>query len=255
MKIAVSGKGGVGKTTVAGLLCRAIEARGRSVIAIDADSNPNLAYALGLPADKITPLAEMKDLIREKVGVEKGSYGAYFQMNPDVSDIPARFRYTAGNVQLLVMGAIPRGNGGCACPEYTLIRSLVSYLLLNEKQDLVIDMEAGLEHFGRGVTEKVDALLVVTLPNKVSCLTASRVHKLASDLGITRIHAIGNQVKDDRDKDFIITELRDFDHFTFLPHFAGMAECERAGRNAFDTPELKQSADKLLALVAEMHNG
>ena len=256
MKIAVSGKGGAGKTTVSSLLCRALEAKGREVIAVDADSNPNLACALGVPDfEKIIPLAEMGDLIREKTGAEKGSVGAYFKMNPDVSDIPERFRHSVGKIQLLVMGSVTRGNSGCVCPEYVLIRNLISYLLLNGDQDMVIDMEAGLEHLGRGVTEKVDMLFIVVRPSKVSGITASRICKLAKDINIRKILGIGNGIRSERDKEYLQDQVKELEFSGFFPDSDLVTDYERAGKDIFTIPEFRHNADKLIAHISETADG
>jgi CO dehydrogenase maturation factor len=252
MKIAISGKGGSGKTTIGALLCRGLEAVGREVIAVDADSNANLAYALGAPEpEKITPLAEMRDLIREKTGAEKGSYGAYFKMNPEVADIPERFGMTLGNVHLLVMGSVTLGGNGCACPEYVLVKNLIAHLLLNKSEDMVVDMEAGLEHLGRGVTEKVDALLVVVQPSRVSCVTAARVKKLAADIGIEKIFAVGNAVRSAADEEFIRKQLPGFEFPAFLPYSEELAAFEREGRSPFEIPELRKRASALVEKLTE----
>jgi CO dehydrogenase maturation factor len=255
MKIAISGKGGTGKTTLAALLCRALEAAGRDVVAVDADSNPNLAWALGVPdAGNVTPLAEMEDLIREKTGAEKGRYGAYFKMNPEVADIPGRFQLELGKVHLLVMGSVEQGGTGCVCPEYVLIRNLIAHLLLNSNQDMVVDMEAGLEHLGRGVTDRVDALLVVVGPNRVSCLTARRVRKLAGDIGVRRVLGVGNGVRSAADEEYITREAGDLDFLGFIPHSEGLAESERQGREAFALPELRERASALVERITEAAN-
>ncbi len=252
MKIAISGKGGTGKTTLSALLCRALEGAGRDVIAIDADSNANLAYALGIPdPEKITPLADMEDLIREKTGAEKGRYGVYFKMNPEVADIPGRFQLESGKVRLLVMGSVQQGGTGCVCPEYVLIRNLIAYLLLNKNEDMVVDMEAGLEHLGRGVTEKVDALLVVVQPSRVSCVTARRVRKLAADIGVKRVFGVGNAVRSGTDEDYMARETGDLDFLGFIPYSAQIGEYEREGRGAFEIPELRERAAALVERITE----
>jgi len=256
MKLAVSGKGGAGKTTIASLLCRGLESRGREVIAIDADSNPNLAGALGFPApEQITPLSEMKDLIRQKMGIERGAFAPYFRMNPDVADIPNRFRLTSGTVQLLVMGAIARGDSGCACPEFSLIRSIISYLLLNKDQDMVVDMEAGLEHLGRGVAEKVDALLIVVQPDRVSCLTAARIHQLARDLHIRNVYGVGNRIAGDGDLDYLQRQALPFQFISYFPACGLVRQSERDGSNLFAIPALRQEAENLIAHLAEKADG
>jgi len=253
MKIAVSGKGGVGKTTISALLCRALESGGREVLAIDADSNPNLAYALRLPQpEQITPLAEMEELIQEKTGAKKGSYGTYFRMNPDVSDIPERFQHQSGKIRLLVMGSTKQGGGGCACPEFVLVKSLIGHLLLNRNQDLIIDMEAGLEHLGRGVTEKVDLLLVVAQPDRVSCLTASRIYKLAKDIQIQKVYGVANMIGSEQDKEYVRRQVPEFEFLAYLPPCGDLKNYEREGKDIFAIPELQENARKLIERIQEV---
>lgn len=204
MKIAVSGKGGTGKTTIAALLSTAFAETGKKVIAVDADSNANLAYYLGAqdPED-IVPLSDMEDEIKERTGAEKGSYGAFFKMNPKVDDLPGTYCIDLNGVKLLTMGSVTVGGTGCVCPEYVLMKNLVAHMLLNSDETLVLDMEAGLEHFGRGVTASVDLLLVVVNADRVSTVTAGRIKKLAGDIGIERIYGIGNRVRNDDDRKYI----------------------------------------------------
>jgi len=253
MKIAVSGKGGAGKTTVSALLCRALESEGREVLGIDADSNPNLAYVLRLPQpEKITPLAEMEDLIREKTGARKGSYGTYFKINPEVSDIPERFQYRSGNIRLLVMGATKQGGGGCACPEFVLVKSLIGHLLLNRNQDMIIDMEAGLEHLGRGVAEKVDLLLVVVQASRVGCLTASRIHKLAKEIHIRNICGVGNMIASEEDEEYLRNQVRELEFLAHLPICSEIKDYEREGKDLFDILSLRENANKLVERIREV---
>lgn len=196
MKIAISGKGGVGKTTITALLCRSFSDRGRSVIAVDADPDANLASALGFPADfAVTPLIEMKDLIRERVGVEPGQPTVYFKMNPKVDDIPERFAVRSGNIRLMAMGTIRRGGSGCACPESVIVKELIGHLLVERDDIVILDMEAGIEHLGRGTAQFVDALLVVVQPTIASLQTYQRIKVLAGDLNIPRIVIVANNVR------------------------------------------------------------
>jgi CO dehydrogenase maturation factor len=253
VKIALSGKGGVGKTTICGLLCRALESGGKEVLAIDADSNPNLAYALRVAEpERITPLAEMEDLVLEKTGARKGSYGAYFRMNPEVSDIPDRFQHRSGNIRLLVMGSTKQGGGGCACPEFVLVKNLISYLLLNRDQDMVIDMEAGLEHLGRGVTEKVDLLLVVVQPNRVGCLTASRIYKLAKDIQIQNIAGLGNMIASPQDEKYLRNQVPELEFWGHFPVCAEIKDYDREGRDLFSIPSLRENANRLIEKIREV---
>ena len=201
MKIAISGKGGVGKTTITALLCRSLAAQGRSVIAIDADPDANLAAALGFPRDLvITPLIEMRDLIRERVGVEPGQPTVYFKMNPKVDDIPERFAVQKGNIRLMAMGTIRRGGSGCACPESVIVKELIGHLLIDRDDVVILDMEAGIEHLGRGTAQFVDALLVVVQPTVASLQTYHRIKALAADLNIPRLVVVANNVRSDEDR-------------------------------------------------------
>ena len=204
MKIAVSGKGGVGKTTLAATLAKLYHKAGYNVLTIDADPDANLASALGFPnASEITPIVEMKDLIEERMGVTLGSVGAYFKMNPRVDDLPAKYCITHQGIRLIVMGQVRQGGSGCACPENTFVRELLSYMLLDEKDVVIVDMEAGVEHLGRATAKAVDAFLAVVEPGMRSIETAYRVEKLAKDLGIEHIFVVANKIVEDSDRAFI----------------------------------------------------
>jgi len=201
MKIAVSGKGGVGKTTISALLARAFLERGYTVLAIDADPNPNLALALGIPleqADRIIPISENAPLIEEKTGAKPQNYGGVFRLSFQVDDIVRRFGIsTPARVSLIVMGAVRSAGQGCMCPANALIRSLLRHLLMKPEEAAIVDMEAGIEHFGRGTAEHVDAMLVVTDSGLSSLETAKRICRLSKDAGISRVFLIGNRVTDD----------------------------------------------------------
>jgi CO dehydrogenase maturation factor len=149
------------------------------------------------------------------------------------------------------MGSVEQGGTGCVCPEYVLIRNLISYLLLNKNEDMVVDMEAGLEHLGRAVTEKVDALLVVVQPNRVSCLTASRVRKLAGDIGVKRVLAVGNAVRSEEDEEYMARTVEDLDFLGFVPYSRDLAEGERLGRSAAEIPEMMEIASALVKRITE----
>jgi CO dehydrogenase maturation factor len=254
LKIAVSGKGGTGKTTFSALIALALAERGEHVIAIDADSNSNLAYALGIPEpESIIPLSEMNDLIKERTGAEKGKYGVYFKMNPRVDDIPEKYHTEARGVKLLTMGSVTAAGGGCVCPEYVLIKNLVAHMLLNRDETLILDMEAGLEHFGRGVTASVDVLIIIVNPDVVSTVTAGRVFKLASDLGIKHIFAVGNRVENDGDRAFI-QERTPVEVIGFIPHMAQFNALMRAGESLY-TDEAKADIRIIINGLKEIKNG
>ncbi|MCL5038393.1 MAG: AAA family ATPase, partial [Firmicutes bacterium] len=197
LKIAISGKGGVGKTTLAALLAHLYAAEGKRVLAVDADPDANLAAALGISEEEvrqITPIAKMNELIYERTGAEPGRMGQWFTLNPKVDDIPDRFSLRRAGIRLLVMGGVDTGGAGCACPENTLLKHLLRHLVVERGDTVIVDMEAGLEHLGRGTARAVDAFIVVVEPGRRSFQTARAVAKLAADLGIKKVYAMGNKV-------------------------------------------------------------
>ncbi|QWV99821.1 AAA family ATPase [Geomonas nitrogeniifigens] len=209
MKIAITGKGGVGKTTFASLLCRAFTADGARVLAVDADPDANLAAALGIPADRaesLQPVARMKELAEERTGAS-GGYGSFFKLNPKVSDLPEQFCLEHDGVRFLWMGTLEQGGSGCACPESTLVKRLMGHLLLERDEVVIMDMEAGLEHLGRRTAESVDALVVVVEPGQRSMQTARQIERLAGDLGIEEVFVVGSKVRDDEDRRLIEGEI------------------------------------------------
>lgn len=236
-KIAVTGKGGVGKTTVAALLARAAQANGYRVLAVDADPDPNLAMALGLGAaerEAVVPLSEMADLIEERTGAKKGTFGSYFKINPRVDDIPDRFAVDADGVRLIVMGSVDHGGSGCVCPESVLLKALVTHLLLRSDELVVLDMEAGVEHLGRGTAAAVDALAVVIEPGQRSVQTARTIKGLAEDLGIRRLLVIANKLHADDEGRFLREALTDFEFLGELPYSQDVQRAELEGRRIED---------------------
>lgn len=197
MKVAISGKGGVGKTTLASLLAYLAARDGKQVVAVDADPDANLGSALGFSQEdlaRVKPIAEMKDLITERTGAEPGSIGQWFALNPRVSDIPERFWLERDGIRLLVMGGIRGGGTGCACPENALLKHLLRHLVLERDETVIVDMEAGLEHLGRGTARGVDAFLVVVEPGRRSFQTAAMVAQMAGDIGVRAVYVVGNKV-------------------------------------------------------------
>lgn len=207
MKVAISGKGGVGKTTIAGIMSRILVKRGFKVLAVDADPNANLGLTLGFPPEvvrKIVPLSENVKLIKEKTGVGPESYGAIFRLSFTVDDIVDEFAMgSPDGVSLLIMGTVRSAGEGCACPANALIRALLRHILVKREEFVIVDMEAGIEHLGRGTAEHVDCMLIVVEPNLKSIETAKRIYTLARELRIRNVFVVGNQVLDENDEAII----------------------------------------------------
>jgi len=206
MKIAVTGKGGVGKTTVSSTLCHVYASEGRKVLAVDADPDANLAAAFGLSEEQaasIRPIAELPDLIEERTGARPGSPGGIFKLNPRVDDIPEGFGYSLGNITLLITGKSREAATGCYCPENVLLRRLLKHLVVERKDVVVLDMEAGIEHLTRGTSESVDAFIVVVEPGQRSIQTAHTVQRMAGELGIKDVLVVANKVRGEEDVEYI----------------------------------------------------
>ncbi|MCK4326286.1 AAA family ATPase, partial [bacterium] len=224
MKLAITGKGGAGKSTIAGLLIWHFASDGFKVIGVDADPDSNLPHIFGIPEKEVLPLAEMKDLIAERTGVKSGTVSPLFKLNPRVDDIPEKYSLKYKNIKLLVMGGLKRGGSGCYCPENALLRSLMEHILLKKEEIAVLDMEAGIEHLSRGTAKFVDLLIIVVEPTWLSLKTAFRISKLARDLGVNKLAVIANKVASQEDREFIISNLTDFKVLTFLPFDARIKE-------------------------------
>ncbi|MFH1134499.1 MAG: carbon monoxide dehydrogenase accessory protein CooC [Pseudomonadota bacterium] len=236
MKIAVSGKGGVGKTTLAATLARIFSANGKKVLAIDADPDANLAGALGFERPKdIVPISEMKELIAERTGTEPGKYGSIFKMNPKVDDLPEKLAKDVGGLKFMVLGGVAKGGGGCVCPESVMLKMLIMHLVLGRDEVVIMDMEAGLEHLGRGTSQSVDKLLVVVEPGRRSLDTAESVRRLARDLKLKNVAVVGNKIRNESDKEFIRQGLTDFEILGFIPYNDDVIEADLTGRSAYDT--------------------
>ncbi len=227
MKIAISGKGGVGKTLLAALLAGTFAESGYSVIAIDADPDANLASMLGFPdADKVTPISEMKELIEERTETKSGQAGLYFKINPRVDDIPEKYSVKHDGMRLLVMGSVKKGGTGCYCPENALLSALLAHLLIARDEVVILDMAAGIEHLGRGTASAVDKLIVVVEPGKGSIETAYRIEKLANDIGLKNIALVGNKIHSQSEREFITSRLKGFNFLGFIPYDQAVVQAE-----------------------------
>jgi CO dehydrogenase maturation factor len=197
VKIAIGGKGGVGKTTVCAVWAQLFAEEGFDVLAIDADPNTNLALAFGISSERSPePLIKMKQLIAERTGTGKEAVGAYFKLNPKVSDLPEKYWIEASGVKLLVLGGITQAGVGCACPEGAFLKALVSHTILGRQEIVLIDLAAGVEFMGRASIQGTDALVVVTEPGGRSIETAKTIARMGSELGIKHVAAIANKITD-----------------------------------------------------------
>ena len=238
MKIAITGKGGVGKTTLAALLAHHYARQNRPVLAIDADPSPCLGAALGFPPELVAslrPIAEMEDLIYERTGAQKGATGGYFKINPRVDDIPDRFAAGQGGIKLLQLGAVQTGGSGCICPESALLKTLVTHILLRRGEVVIMDMYAGVEHLGRATASAVDAIIVVAEPGARSLATARQIHKLAADIGLQRVYLVGNKVRGEADVAFLRAAENGLPLLGWYPYAPAAIAADQTGQALYRT--------------------
>jgi CO dehydrogenase maturation factor len=237
MKLAITGKGGVGKSTTAAALALLLAKRNRRVLAVDADPDANLAACLGISPEKqkqIVPIAARRALVEERTGAKARQYGQIFKINPDVSDIANDYAVAHNGVALLVLGAIEGGATGCACPENVLLKSLVAELVLRRDDTLILDMEAGLEHLGRATAQGVDTMLVVVEPGQRSIDSALRIREMAAQIGIPRVVAVANKVMSADDEQFVRCSLDDWNIVGAIPYSEDLRNTDRPGRSVLD---------------------
>jgi len=256
MKLAVTGKGGVGKTTFCALLSAALMKKGHKILLVDADPDMNLATVIGIPEEiEITPIVELKELIAERTGVVPGQPAPFFKMNPRVDDIPDRFCVSHNGMKLIVMGTIRSGGGGCACPENAFLKSLLSYLVVAIDEWVILDMEAGIEHLGRGTAIGVDIMLVVVEPNRTSIETADRIKRLAGEIGIKRVLLIGNKTETEEEREYLRKHAEGHEIIGFLESSDGIRNLSRTGGSSEDlemesNQQVELIIDKLTAVGA-----
>ncbi|MCQ2529704.1 MAG: AAA family ATPase [Lachnospiraceae bacterium] len=238
MKVAITGKGGVGKTTLASTLARLYAAEGRTVLAADVDPDANLGLALGFTEEEvnsITPISKMRKLVEERTGASADN--KFYKLNPQVSDIPDTYAKEINGVKLLVMGTVETGGSGCVCPEHVMLKAILSSLVLRKDDVVIMDMEAGLEHLGRGTASIMDQFIVVVEPGARSIQTYEHVKKLAADIGITKVNVVANKVRSEDDKAFIESKIPKEAILGYISYNSEVIDADRSGLSPFDVSE------------------
>jgi len=247
MKIAISGKGGVGKTTIASNLVKLFRNEGFNVYAVDADADSSLGLALGIDENElenIKPIIEMRDLIGDTTGD-----GAMYTLNPDVNSFINKYSIDFEGIHFLRMGGIKKGGSSCYCRENSFLKALVNSLILDTKDVVILDMGAGIEHLTRGTSGSVDLMLAVTEPGRSSVQTARIVEKLAKELGIKEIAFIANKIRSKVEKDFINLNFKPEELLGILSFDESIVEISMGynqNLSIVDNQELKQLLDKIV---------
>lgn len=250
MRLAVSGKGGTGKTTLAGVLARLFQKDGYKVLAVDADPDANLADSLGVPPDRqkeIRPVSAQRRLIEERTGARPREFGQLFKLDPKVSDIPDELSLEFQGIRLLVMGAVQKGGAGCACPENVLLKSLLSEVLLRRGEVVIVDMEAGIEHLGRGTAEAIDRMLICVEPGSRSIETARTILKLGKEIGLREFGIVGNKIRDKAQEGWIKKQFGPEILLGFIPYSEKIQEADIQRRPLFDSmdPPLREAFQRI----------
>ena len=228
-------KGGVGKTTFAATLARLYAAEGRKVLAADVDPDANLGLALGFDEetlDSIVPISRMRKLVEERTGAN--SENQFYRLNPKVDDIPDTYGKVCNGVKLLVLGTVETGGGGCVCPEHVMLKRIINNMVLHRDDVVIMDMEAGLEHLGRGTTESVDQFIVVIEPGARSIQTYKNVKRLASDLGVKQVRVVANKVRNEEDEAFVKSKIPEEDLLGFIHYNTEVMDADRQGKSPYD---------------------
>ncbi|MDO5400071.1 MAG: carbon monoxide dehydrogenase accessory protein CooC [Eubacteriales bacterium] len=251
MKVAITGKGGVGKTTLSSTLARLYAAEGRTVLAADVDPDANLGLALGLSqeeVDQIVPISKMRTLVEERTGATDAN--RFYKLNPYVADIPEKYSKDINGVKLLVMGTVDVGGSGCVCPEHVMLKSILSALSFRKDDVVIMDMEAGLEHLGRGTAANMDEFIVVIEPGARSVQTYRNVKRLAADLGVQRVRVVANKVRDEKDEAFVRSSIPAEDLLGMVHYNLEIMDADRQGMSPYDcSPTAIEEIRKIKAIL------
>lgn len=259
MKIAVSGKGGVGKTLIAGTLARYFAKDDFKVLAIDNDSAMNLSYTIGITPEvkeQIIPISEMKNLIEERTTV-KGAGSGVYNINPEVSDIPDKYKISGPDgLQLLVLGSIEEPATGCLCPENALIRTLLYNLFVKRNEVIIVDFEAGLEHLGRGTAKGIDLMLVVTEPSQKSLDLCKKLIDLSNKLGVINIYLIANKIIDDSQMEKINQIIKNWEVplYHSIPFDPNIGKADLEGKAPIDYDPNSEGLQSIRNLYFKLKN-
>jgi len=253
IKIAVSGKGGVGKTTISVLLAYNFVNKGKKVFLIDSDPDENTGLSLGLTPDeisKITPIIELKNIIEERTESKLNS--GLFKLNPKVDDIPDKFSYEKNGVKLLVMGTVKQAGGGCMCPENTFLKTLLQHLIITRDEIVILDMVAGIEHLGRGTAMGVNCFLIIVEPTLKSLITSNKIKELIEQINIKKYFFIANKIHNKSDIDFLKNNIDENKILSFIPFISELTELEKGSKSliisdiySFFTPYINEIISKL----------
>jgi len=235
MKVAITGKGGVGKTTLSSTLARLYASEGRTVLAADVDPDANLGLALGFTEEEvnsIVPISKMRKLVEERTGAN--SLNKFFKLNPQVGDIPDTYAKEINGVKLLVMGTVETGGSGCVCPEHVMLKAILANLVFRKDDVVIMDMEAGLEHLARGTASLMDQFIVVIEPGARSIQTYEKVKQLARDIGVTRVRVVANKVRDEDDEAYLRSRIPEEDLLGMIHYNAEVIDADRRGISPYD---------------------